>query len=253
MKNLVAAAVCAGALSTGVVSAAPLEGTFSINGGVNTPVRVGADWIDFAPFNYPTAGIGNFVTTGGTRDFAAPTAGTIGDLFALGVGGIAPVQNWLEFSNHAEWNFVLTTIFPGVGSPEGCDDTVTAPEMSCTPLDSPFTLTNIRQRDGVIPPASSVSMTVAGLVFNGAGERSRFTLTFTSQLDSLSALGALQQIGGDDETNFVQSSWSADGTVVAAPDDTAQDVPEPTNLARTGLALSGMGMIIRRRKNVDAQ
>ena len=257
MKNFVVAIVCAGALSAGVVSAAPLQGTFAINGGAGNPVRVGADWIDFAPFNYPAPGSGSFVTTGGTIDFGfPPTTGAIADLIALGVGSITPVQNWLEFSNHPEWNFVLTTIFPGVGIPEGCDATVTRPEVPCTPSPaSPFTLTNIREAAGGFPPATSVSMTVAGAVFNGLGERSIFTLTFTSQLDNLSALGALQQIAGDDELNYVQSSWSAEGTVIPAPEGGEQEnpIPEPGSLVLLGLALSATGVAVRRRPGVAAR
>jgi hypothetical protein len=258
MKNLVvAAAVCVGVMGAGIASAAPLSGTFEINGGPGNPARVGASWLDFAPFNYPAPGTGVFVTTGGTGsfNFASPVSGTIGDLFALGVGPVV-VPNWLEFAGHSEgdpadWDFTITNIRPGVGS-FPCDATIQTPEIPCTPPGSPFTLTNIREAGGGFPAATTVSMTVTGFVLNAAAERSIFSLTFTSQLDNLSALGAFQAVIPDDEFHFVQSSWSAEGTVI--PDVTVNPtIPEPASLVLMSLAMSGAAIVVRRRKSGQAK
>ena len=256
MKNLVVATVlCVGAFGAGIASAAPLSGTFEINGGSGNPARVGATWLDFSPFNYPTPGTGAFVTTGGTGsfNFASPVTGTIGDLFGLGVGPVV-VPNWLEFAGHSEgdpadWDFTITNIRPGVGT-FPCDSTISTPEIPCTPPGSPFTLTNIREAGGGFQAATTVSMTVTGFVLNAASERSIFSLTFTSQLDNLSALGAFNAVIPDDEMNFVQSSWSAEGTVVPQGGVNPQNpVPEPASLVMMGFAMSGVAVAIRRRKS----
>ncbi|BCS32014.1 hypothetical protein TBR22_A12180 [Luteitalea sp. TBR-22] len=236
MKHVLAAAVLGALISSGVAQAAPLQGQFRIDGS-DYDVRVGLDYIDFGPFLPITTG--RFEVTTATLDFAGLDEGTIKDLIALGVGSVM-LDDFVEFDGKEAWNFTLTDIYPGVGTPAGCNNT---PGSLCTPLlpptfePSPFTLLNLN------PNGSSVSLSVGGYVTNELGEVSLWSGKFTSQLDQLSSGQALGRIL-DDEFGYVQSSWSAEFTVT--PDDTP--VPEPASMILTGLAMSAMAVVLRRRR-----
>lgn len=230
MKHVLAAAVLGALISGGVAQAAPLQGQFRIDGS-DYDVRVGLDYIDFGPFLPVTTG--RFEVTTATLDFAGLDEGTIKDLIALGIGSVM-LDNFVEFDGKEAWDFTLTDIYPGVGTPMGCNNT---PGSLCTPPGSPFTLLNLN------PTGSSVSLSVGGFVTNEMGEVSSWTGKFTSQLDQLTSGEALGQIL-DDELGYVQSSWSAEFTVI--PED--KPVPEPASMILTGLAMSAMAVALRRRR-----
>jgi hypothetical protein len=231
MRHVVATAVLGALIGGGVAQAAPLQGQFRIDGSA-FDVRVGIDYIDYGPFLPVTTG--EFEVTTASLDFAGLDEGTIKDLIGLGIGDVM-LDNFVEFDGKEPWDFTLTTIYPGVGTPLGCGNT---PGTLCTPPGSPFTLLNLA------PTGSSVSLSVGGIVTNEFGEISTWTGKFTSQLDQLSSGQAFAQIL-DDEFGFVQSSWSAEFTVI--PEDTPP-VPEPASMILTGLAMSAMAVVLRRRR-----
>lgn len=247
MRKFVAGAVvgsfCLAAAPTAVV-AAPVTGLFTITG--QEDVRVGLNFIDFGVFNdiwgTPIGGI-DFLTGEGTFAGIAGTDGEIKDLVAQPVDTPIVINEFIKAFALPGLTFTLTELVSGVGSLADCAPPST-PGDTCTIPGSPLTLINTSTS------SFAVTARVLGFVTNELGEVSDFTGDFTSQQTRISLETALGML--DDEDDFIQSSFSAEFAFeprVVTDDGGDGDVPEPASMALMGLALSGVAVALRRRKN----
>jgi hypothetical protein len=246
MKHMFAAAVvAAGSLLAASASAATLSGTFDLASQGN--VQVGPtyiDWGEVGPVFGPTDG--DVLFTFGTGDFGAggaynliSTLGGLKDLNLLTAPVNTPltIENFLTSDAHSNLDFTLTFLAAGSGTAAGCGD---VPGTVCTPfVGSPFTIVNGQPLpNGQI--GSGVTVNMSGLVSDGSGDPASFwSAAFTTQFATMSSGEILAMI---DDEGFVESSYSAQFVVDVTP------VPEPASMVLTGLALSGMAMVIRRRR-----
>jgi len=235
IKNVLALAVAVGAfmLTSTPAQATILSGTFTVAG--LGDVRVGVTAIDFAETGDvfgPTNG--DITYPGGTGDFSVliATNGTIRDLNAA----TEPIETPLNFQNfitsdfQPTWNFVLTRILAGGSADSTCDDT---PGTTCTPLGTPFTITNINADEAI------VGISFRGYVTDGSGDpASPFTASFTTTVGNTGGeIIALILSQG-----FYQTSSAGRFTV------TAGEIPEPGTYALMGSGLLALGMVARRRR-----
>ncbi len=234
MKRVsVAFGIAALVATAGVASAAPLSGTFNLAG--QAPVRVGPDYIDWGEtgpvFGTPTGDI-VFTSANGSFSGLTLTTGTLLDLTnppAL-VGVPINIANFLTADTQPTWDFTLTFIEPGDGTPAGC---TAAPGAVCTPPGSPFTIVNTAGN-------ASVTLNMRGTVTDLVGPVSTWSAIYTTQFTGQSAASLLATIAGPQ--GYVQSSYSAE--VTSTP---PQSVPEPLSGFLLGTGLLVASTVLRRR------
>jgi hypothetical protein len=180
-----------------------------------------------------------FTTDGGsTAPFIDGNTGTIKDLnltmaFPLvdfvtvtGTGGLI----------HFDLTDIRFNTGPNIGTCAAPPDTMSG--ASCTPANSPFSLTNGLAAPGQPANTVAVSLTVDLIGYTGTSVSGStpYTGVFTTQLaGNIDTILSTISTGGN-----VTASWSATFTPLAA-------VPEPATSATLGVSLLCLSYLIRRR------
>ena len=208
-----------------------LSGSFTIVG--LEDVRVGTTTINWGEqadnFGTPTGSI-FFPTGDGDFTSFSATLGTIRDLNAV----TEPIETPLMFHNFVvaaaqpTWDFVLTRILAGGGSPAQCDDNVGS---VCTPPGSPFTITNNTAQTG------QVAITFHGYVTDGSSDPpSPWIATFSTPVNNTAGEIIAQILA----RGFYQTASAGRFDVTA--------IPEPETFGIIGFGLIALGILTRRRK-----
>lgn len=234
VRHILALALMAGALilTSTPAQATILSGTFTVVG--LEDVRVGALDINWGETGDDfTTNIGDILFPTGTGDFSAfsATTGTIRDLNAITEPTGVPINfaNFITAPVAPTYSFTLQMIFPGSSADNTCDNVLGS---VCTPLGSPFTITNTAS-------GSTVSISFAGIVSDGSGDpASPWTAVFTTPATDRAGV-ILGLIGTQ---GYYQTSSAGTFTVEAGV------IPEPSTYGLIGTGLLALGMVARRRR-----
>jgi len=205
------------------------------------------------PTACPTSGSGNLtVQAGSTLPFTAGDTGTIDNLnfnTTLPLVGFMVINN--SPNNPNTIDFDLNDIrFNGTNAVGSCSGPAAlSPGVSCTPANSPFTITNglADPNNGNMVDSATVTLTVdawgytgsSGMNYNSA---TLFVGTFSTQQAIQNA--TIQSILNTIQSgNSVNASWSA----TFQPASTA---PEPAPFMMMGSALVVIGLVRKSRRKV---
>jgi hypothetical protein len=198
----------------------------------------------------PTSGSGNFTVQGGSTD--PYLVGETGTIQNLNFNTPLPLVGFMQLTGHTtKWDLAdirfngSTAIGDCTSTPDSAGNTDTSPGVSCTPANSPFTLTNgLADSSGKVDTVA-VTFTVDAYGYYGAGsgtnydEANRFVGVFSTQdavagadtTDNIASILAEIEGGGS-----VSASWSATFTPVTT-------APESATFLLFGVGLMVMGSL----------
>ena len=229
-------------VSTGLVSASPITGTFGFTGPGVLTFSSSGDFIDFCSSvsgttcNNNGSGTGNFTVTGpGTNSFSvltSTTPGTIDDLTDvtppapgytyLPVGVPVMVNNIIALSGFPTWDFQADML--------PLASCISSATQQCL---GPFQLNQNGQN-------VSVDMNIEGMIINTA-DSSTSTLDLTITGNYLNTTIAAVEAGATSPGGVFSNNWS--GSVVATA------VPEPGTAGMMLLAGTGLLLLAPKRKS----
>jgi hypothetical protein len=191
-------------------------------------VNVDNTGVHFSGLNIQSPNLGSF---------AGVTGVTLKDLIGAPQTGAINISQFGVFTvPSGNVSFDLTNIFAGVGSTAGCSsDTV---GNSCTPTNSPFTLTQ------AAPGQVTISLSLSGVAYTGdaASGVSSAPFSFTSQNTAPGTItGILAEVAA--AGGFTNAFSATISTTSPAA------TPEPASYMLMGAGLAAAGMIFRRRKS----
>jgi hypothetical protein len=223
-------------LASSTAGAAPLVGSFTTIG--LGDVRIGPNGVDWGQSGGTFgSGSGDLMFVSGTGDFnmLGMTSGTIKELNTAvdPIGSNFLLDHFITSTAAPAWDFALTFIQPGTGKDADC---TAAAGAVCTPLGSPFTITNL------VGGGATLAFEVNGWVSDGAGPSTAFVGTFTTTYSDMNAAEILAQFVSQ---GYVQSSHSGQFSITGS----TPDVPEPTSLLLLGSGLLSATFLRRRRSN----
>ena len=179
-------------------------------------------------FDIGAASTGSFAPLTGTtvsvKDLSAAQQPT-GSLVGPGL----PYANFITFAAQPSWSITLTEVLPGVFSSASCG-AAPAAGQTCTPLNSPFNMTNVAGAQ------VNVNFAFLGIANDGLGNLSSISGTFGTTFSSTnfqSILAAIQ--------NGQAVVTTASGTLAAV----ATPIPEPGTSMLLGFALIGFALFTR--------
>jgi len=262
------------------IQAAPIIGTMQVTGVVD----VGASFVDFLPVGGGTGQLG-ILGAGNSGTFAVynlanpaeTTTITVKDLSGGPATGPVSILNFITFGTTALAGDALnlTSISGGSGGTAGCGAPAAVGD-TCTPLNSPFTLTDVADASaGVVPAgtpcaegptpaagsvncATAITFLFAGNAVATDGSTSSLTGTLSTQttagVSTPTGTGAhtyqdILAFLAASPTNAIEESFSG----VISTSALATTVPEPNFgvVLAGGLILIGLGTMRRRRRAVD--
>ncbi len=224
-------------LSTGSAFADTVYGTANIAGAVT----VTENSIVFGNPFYRPVGIPGQVQPVETGSFASLVGGTFNKSLTGGpMTGNVNVSDFMTFDllNGKSIDFDLTYIAPGVGTADGCSNTL---GQSCTIANSPFTL----RQDSLNPNSVDITLRLDGQAYysDSKGTTSSTVGLFTTQIAS--------EINVPDSTvsgllSMLASGGSISGASYSAT-FSASPTPEPASWLLMSAGLLGAGFIARRK------
>jgi len=149
------------------------------------------------------------------------------------VGGILPLNNFITFASKPLWSLSMTELLPGVFTSAACTSGTPSAGQTCTPVGSPFNLTNLAGNQ------VNVSFAFMGLANDGQGNITGISGTFGTTFSNTNLEAIYSDIAAG-QTIVTSGSATIAATTIPEPGSTS------TMLLGSGLIVSSL--IYRRRR-----